>query len=152
MSGAYQLKKYFRLLAGYYGMLQISHLITLTWAGSVLFRTGQMPFPAQPPPGGWSAQALPYLLAMGILDAAAACLGICFAWSVISKGDLKLKIGLVSTTMALTSAGVFAVGTWAAGVWLRYPLSYFGMLLLSFPVFPLFWLLLTADQQQYYTK
>ena len=151
MGGAHQLKTNFRLLAGYYGLLQISHLITLTWAGSVLFRTGQMPFPAQPPPGGWTDQALPYLLAMGVLDAAAAGLGIWFARSVILKEDPKLKIGLVSTTMALTSAGVFAVGTWAAGVWLRYPLSYFGMLVLSLPVFPLFWRLLTADQE-YYTK
>lgn len=138
-------KKSLNLLTGYYGLLQISHLVTLIWAGSVLLRTGQVPFPAQPPPGGWQSQALPFLLAMGVLDAAAAGLGVYFAFSWHSHGRWKARVGLVSTSMALTSAAVFAAGTWAAGVWLQHPFSYFGMLVLSLPVFPLFWLLLTFE-------
>lgn len=138
-------KKSLNLLTGYYGLLQISHLLTLIWAGSALLRTGQVPFPAQPPTGGWQAQALPFLLAMGVLDAAAAGLGVYFAFSWHIHGRWKARMGLVSTTMALTSAGIFAAGTGAAGVWLLYPLSYFGMLVLSLPAFPLFWILLTAE-------
>jgi hypothetical protein len=141
-------RKNANLLAGYYGVLQISHLITLTWAGSVLLRTGQVPFPAQPPPGGWHAQALPFLLAMGLLDAGAAGLGVYFASSWLFHERWRVQVGLLSTAMALTSAGIFAAGTWAAGVWLQYPLSYFGMLVLSLPVFPLFWFLLTAESPQ----
>lgn len=126
------------LLMGYYGLLQLAHVITLIWAGSVRLQSGQMPFPAQPPPGGWHPQAFPFLLGMGVLDAGAAGLGLYFIWHVLRGKQVDYRLGLISLTMALTSAGVFAAGTWAAGVWQLYPVSYFGMLILSLPVFPLF--------------
>ena len=59
------------LFAGYYGILQSFHVLFLVRAGFILVKTGAIPFPAPPPELGWSTQVIPFLLAIGALDAAA---------------------------------------------------------------------------------
>jgi len=65
----------------YYGLLQSAHLITLLLAGLILLQTGEIPFPAPAPPGGWSSQAIPFLVGMGFVDVIAICLAFYFCFS-----------------------------------------------------------------------
>ena len=131
-----------KLLAGYYGLLQITHLIILSWAGMIYLSRGQMPFPAQPPAPGWQSQAVPFLAAMGAVDALAAGLGIIFAFQYFFCQRWLEKIGTISLTIALTSAAIFAVGTAASGAWSQHPVSYLSMVVAFFPAFVLYWLVL----------
>ncbi len=132
---------------GYYGLLQISHLVFLVRAGIIYGTGGEIPFPAPPPPGGWTSEVIPFLLAMGALDGIAAFLGIYTAYFSVFRDKLLSKPLLVSLVMALTSAGVFAVGTIASGAWAAHPLAY-GLLIVFFsPLFPLAYrLLFGADE------
>jgi len=74
-------RKLFRFLTGYYGILQTLHLIFLGRAGIILQQSGRVPFPASPPPGGWSSAVLPFFIGMASADFLAAVLGIYFAYS-----------------------------------------------------------------------
>ncbi|MDZ7844528.1 MAG: hypothetical protein U5K99_06995 [Anaerolineales bacterium] len=130
-----------RILTVYYGLLQLAHLGTLTAAGLAFLKSGSMPFPAQPPTGGWADQALPFLLAMGGVDAAAAALGVWFVVKYLIADVWKWKIGVISITSALTSAVIFAAGTGASGAWLEHPLAYGGMVLVFAPLFILYYYL-----------
>jgi len=134
-------------LTGYYGVLQVTHLLTLAWAGLYFLRAGVMPFPAQPPAGGWNEQVIPFLLALGALDAAAAALGIWFAVQRVIMGKWRVTAGLISGTMALTSALVFAGGTYASGAWWEHPGGYLGMVTAFAPLLPLY-LILIQDKRQ----
>jgi len=130
------------LFAVYYGILQSLHLLFLARAGFIMVDTGAIPFPAPPPEIGWSTQVIPFLLAMGALDAAAAFLGIFSTIVLVRKNQLESRPWMLSLVIALTSALIFAVGTFASGAWLDHPIAY-GILLVFFsPIFPLFIMIL----------
>jgi len=130
------------LFAGYYGILQSLHLLFLVRAGFILVKTGAIPFPAPPPELGWSTQVIPFLLAMGTLDAAAAFLGIFSSINLVRKNHLDSRPWMLSLVIALTSALIFAVGTFASGAWMDHPTAY-GILVVFFsPIFPLFIMIL----------
>ncbi len=130
------------LFAVYYGILQSLHLLFLARAGFILVNTGAIPFPAPPPEVGWSNQVIPFFLAMGGLDAAAALLGIFSVIILVRKNQFDSRPWILSLGIALTSALIFAVGTFASGAWMDHPIAY-GILIVFFsPIFPLFIMIL----------
>lgn len=127
----------FSFYLGYYGILQSAHLLSLVRAGYLYLTWGSMPFPAPPPDPGWQAQVVPFLLAMGAVDGAAALIGLLTAFQYFVRGNLLLKPLLVSLLIAVTSAGIFAVGTIFSGAWAAHPLQYLLLGVLFSPLFPL---------------
>lgn len=122
---------------GYYGILQGAHLLSLVRAGYLYLTWGSIPFPAPPPDPGWHAQVVPFLLAMGAVDGSAALIGLLTAYQYFVRGNLLLKPLLVSLLIAVTSAGVFTVGTIFSGAWAAHPLQYLLLVVLFSPLFPL---------------
>jgi len=134
--------KYFSFLAGYYGLLQTMHIVFLSRAGLLLLQTGSVPFPASPPPGGWNDAVLPFLMGMAAADVVAASLGIYFSFTLLLKNKLKPLVGIISLTIALSSAVVYLVGTLPTGAWIHNPISYLIVLLAFSPIIPLYFILL----------
>ena len=130
--------QWIKVLAGYYGFLQLAHLFFLGRAGLILYQTGSVPFPASPPPGGWPGEVLPFLMGMAAADVVAAGLGIYFSLSLIVKKQLRPLTGVISLTIALASAVVYMFGTLPSGAWLKNPISYLIVLVVFSPIIPLF--------------
>jgi len=131
-----------RYLTGYYGLLQITHLMVLGRASVIYAQSNVLPFPASPPPQGWSPQVIPFLFGLGAVDALAAGLGVYWAASSLlpHKRDDKFW-GQISLCAAISSALVFAVGMIATGAWLNHPQEYFGMAVAFTPVVFLFFVI-----------
>ena len=125
-------------LAGYYGILQVSHLTLISRAGWILVSTGKMIFPALPPADGWSPQVLPFLVGMGVLDAIAAGLGIYCVFSLFTRKHVDIRYWMTSLGIALTSAMIFTIGTINSGSWQEHPTAYGLLGVFFFPLFPLF--------------
>ena len=124
-----------RFLLGYFCLLQIAHLFFLSRAGLIVITEARYPFPASPPVGGWDDQVIPFLLAMGVLDALAAVLTLTAGYRFFIIDYSAKYLWLISLTAALTSAVIYTVGTWFSGAWHANPWEY-GLLV---PVFtPLF--------------
>ncbi len=135
-----------RNLTIYYGVLQSAHLLTLIRAGLIILQTGELPFPAPSPTGGWTPQAMPFLVGMGVVDALAISLALVFVYqSIVRKNELPL-IGIISMTIAIASAVLFAVGTFPSGAWSAHPLAYGLMVVLFAPVIPLYFMLLQTEK------
>lgn len=130
-----------RILIPYYGLLQSAHGVALLRAGWLLLRGGEMPFPAPPPPGGWSPQAVFFLLALGILDGFNILLALRFTAQFLRTGEHNNRLGLISLTIACASAMVFAIATGLSGAWFAHPWAYSLMGVLFLPVAWLFALL-----------
>jgi hypothetical protein len=133
--------KVFRYLVGFYGFLQTMHLFFLGRAGYILLKTGNVPFPAAPPPGGWDTVVIPFLMGMAAADVVAAGMGIYFAYSLFSNDKFKPLTGVISLTIALSSAIVYLIGTLPAGSWVHNPISYLIVILAFSPIVPLYVLL-----------
>jgi len=133
--------KVFRYLIGFYGFLQTMHLFFLGRAGYILLKTGNVPFPASPPPGGWDPVVIPFLMGMAAADVFAAGIGIYFAYSFYINDKFKPLAGLISLTIALSSAIVYLIGTLPAGAWGYNPISYLIVILAFSPIVPLYVLL-----------
>ncbi|RLE05920.1 MAG: hypothetical protein DRJ13_01145 [Bacteroidetes bacterium] len=134
--------KLFRYLVGFYGILQAMHLFFLGRAGYILLKTGRVPFPASPPPGGWNPAVLPFMMGMAAADVVAASLGIFFSSSLLIKKSFKPLVGIISLTIALSSAIVYLAGTLPAGAWDHNPMSYLIVVLAFSPIVPLYFLLM----------
>jgi hypothetical protein len=146
-----QAPKVIRWLAGYYGVLQSLHLLSLARAGWLVLRGGDIPFPAPPPPGGWPSTSLPFLLGMGMVDVFAITLGLVFVYKLFYKNEIAGLLGVVSLTIALSSGVVYLVGTIPSGAWQANWVGYLAILLLFGPVVPFFILFvryLGAQQEQ----
>ena len=129
--------KILRYLVGYYGLLQTTHLIFLARAGFIFLTAGRIPFPASPPPSGWSEAVWPFLLGMGAVDVVAASLGIYFSYRYLIKEELDLRAGLISLTIAVCSGIIYLFGTIPSGAWGANPISYLIVALAFSPVAPL---------------
>lgn len=130
-----------QLLIYYYGLLQCLHLAVLIRAGVILFFYHRAPFPILPPPGGWQEQTLPFMIGLGGTDVVGIILGLYFAYQRFTKGKTNHLLGLLSLTIFITGAIVFAAGTIAAGAWRAHPVAYWGMTILFTPVAILFFIL-----------
>lgn len=133
-----KLNKIYKWLIAYYGILQSLHILTLARAGGILFFSQLTPFPILPPVGGWSSQTMPFLYGLAGIDVIGILLGIIFAWRHLFKKNFKPILGLVSLTIFISGAVVFAAGTFPTGAWSAHPLSYWLMVLLFAPIIPLY--------------
>jgi len=134
--------KIFQLLIGYYGFLQSIHILLLARAGWFLLQNREIPFPAPPPPGGWTENALPFLLGMGLVDLFAIGLGLVFVYTYFFRKEAPYTLGLISVTAAISSGITYLVGTLPSGAWEANLLAYLAVLALFSPILPLFYFLL----------
>jgi hypothetical protein len=131
-----------RTLIAYYGILQSLHLVVLVRAGVILLLQGRFPFPILPPPGGWDPQIIPFMLGLGTTDLAGILLGLCFVYRSLIKGSFYRRQGVISLTIFITGAVVFAIGTLPSGAWAAHPIPYGSMAVLFLPTAILYaWLL-----------
>jgi multisubunit Na+/H+ antiporter MnhG subunit len=128
----------FRFLAGYYGLLQTLHLLSLARAGLIVLQGGTIPFPAPPPPGGWPLTSLPFLLGMGTVDVVAIILGLIFVYQLFARGRIRKTLGVISLTIALVSGVQYLIGTLPSGAWQENLVGYIVVLVVFSPVIPLF--------------
>ncbi len=138
--------KWLRYLIAYYGILQTTHLFFLGRAGIIMQQTGRVPFPASPPLGGWTNEVIPFLMGMAAVDVIAAGLGIYFSYFLIIKNRLKVLAGVISLTIALSSAVVYLIGTLPAGAWVHNPISYLIVLAAFAPIIPLYYYLIHENE------
>ncbi|MFO7944936.1 MAG: hypothetical protein R6U51_11620 [Anaerolineales bacterium] len=135
-----------RYLTGYYGILQIIHLMILGRASVIYAQSKVLPFPASSPPQGWSPQVIPFLFGLGAVDALAAGLGVFWAASILLTHKRVDNLwGQVSLCTAISSALVFAVGTIVTGAWLNHPREYYGMAVAFMPVVLLFFMTMFTE-------
>jgi hypothetical protein len=124
-------------LVVYYGLLEAVHLAVLAWAGLRLLRAGTLGFPAAPPPSGWAAQVMPFLIATAVLDALNVLLAWAFVYGYWARARWTWWVGGITLTATLYSAIVFCVGTVAGGAWQHRPAGYLAMAAAALPVIAL---------------
>ena len=134
-----------KFLIGYYGLLQTLHILVLIRAGAILLLEGGSPFPILPPPGGWVEQTMPFLVGLGITDSVGILLGMVFAGQFFVKKRFNRRLGVISLTMFITGAVVFAIGTFPSGAWADHTIAYGVMALLFIPTPILYTRLLTSN-------
>ena len=126
-----------RALVAYYGLLEMVHLVVLAWAGIRVLQSGALGFPALPPPGGWDAQVVPFLVATAVLDAVNVLLAWAFVYGYWTRARWAWWVGGITLTATLYSAVVFAAGTVASGAWQQHPVGYLALTVVALPVFAL---------------
>ncbi|MBW6465709.1 MAG: hypothetical protein K0B06_04310 [Brevefilum sp.] len=141
----FQNKPLIRTLIAYYGLLQSLHLVILVRAGVILLLQGRFPFPILPPPGGWDPQVMPFMLGLGTTDLAGILLGLCFAYRALITGAFYRRQGVISLTIFITGAVVFAIGTFPSGAWAAHPIAYGSMTVLFLPTVLLYARLLRSN-------
>lgn len=136
--------KWVKILIGFYGLLQSLHLLVLIRAGAILLFEGGFPFPILPPRGGWTPQTIPFLVGLGITDSIGILLGMIFAVQFFAKKRLNRRLGVISLTIFITGAFVFAIGTLINDAWAAHPLAYVSMAVVFLPTpFLFYWLLVS---------
>jgi hypothetical protein len=126
-----------RALVTYYGLLEAVHLAVLAWAGLRYLRSGALGFPAAPPPGGWAAQVVPFMIGTAVLDALNVLLAWAFVYGYWTRARWRWWVGGITLTAAHYSAIVFCAGTVAAGAWQHQPAGYLSMVVVFLPVIAL---------------
>jgi hypothetical protein len=124
-------------LVAYYGLLEAAHLAVLAWAGLRYLRTRALGFPAAPPPEGWDAQVVPFLVGTAVLDAFNVLLAWTFVYGYWRRARWRWWVGGITLTAALYSAIVFCAGTAASGAWQHRPAGYLSMVVAALPVIAL---------------
>ncbi len=134
--------KWKKVLISYYGILQTLHLLTLARAGWLILQGESYPFPILPPPEGWTQQSMAFLFGLAGTDVIGILLGIIFAGKFLINRKMNRLLGILSLTIFITGAIVFAVGTFSSGAWGAHPVGYGAMVPLFVPVPLLYvWLL-----------
>jgi hypothetical protein len=126
--------KQLKFLIVYYGMLQSLHLLVLIRAGFLLLQGETAPFPILPPPSGWQEQTMPFMFGLAGMDILGIILGIYYSFQTLFKKEHKPLLGILSLTIFISGAVVFAAGTYPSGAWTAHPLSYWSMVILFAPV------------------
>ncbi len=121
------------ILIAYYGLLQTLHLLVLIRAGIILLQGGEAPFPILPPPGGWGDQSMYFMFGLAGMDIVGIIFGIIFSYQALIKDMFISVLGILSLTIFLSGAIVFAAGTFPTGAWASNPISYWIMVVLFMP-------------------
>ncbi len=133
-----KINRFTKFLIVYYGILQSLHLLVLARAEFILWYSHMAPFPILPPPGGWAAEAMPFLYGLAGMDVIGILLGIIFSYQYLVNKKYKPVLGLISLTIFISGAIVFAAGTFPSGAWTAHPVSYWLMVILFAPIIPLY--------------
>ena len=131
------------LLVGYYGLLQLAHLMLLARAGLQLLSGGGIGFPAPPPSGGWQEQATHFLIGMGLVDAVNVPVSLLFVYGYFARAAWRDRVGTLALTISAYSAVAFLYGTAMSGAWADNLLDYFVVAFLFAPAVVLSALFLT---------
>lgn len=123
-----------KFLIAYYGFLQSMHLLVLIRAGFLLLQGKIAPFPILPPPGGWQVQTMPFMFGLAGMDVIGIVFGIYYSFKTLLKQKHIALWGILSLTIFISGAVVFAAGTYPSGAWAAHPLSYWSMVILFAPV------------------
>ncbi len=123
-----------KALIAYYGLLQSLHILVLIRAGLILLQGGEAPFPILPPPEGWADQSMGFMFGLAGMDILGIILGIYYSFQTLFKKEHKPLLGILSLTIFISGAVVFAAGTYPSGAWTAHPLSYWSMVILFAPV------------------
>ena len=87
---------------------------------------------------------MPFLVGLGITDSIGSLLGMIFTAHFFIKMRFNRRLGVISLTIFITGAIVFAIGTLINGAWTAHPLAYGSMAILFFPTpFLYYWLLVS---------
>lgn len=105
-----------RMLITWYALFQVLHFVVNALALAD-FAAGRAAFPALPPPGGWSSQAVHFFTAMAALDAVNALLTLLFVYAYFRRRPWRGWLGTVVLTVSLYAALVFDYTTLASGAW-----------------------------------
>jgi hypothetical protein len=133
------------ILIAYYAVLQSVHLVVLIRAGLLMLKGNQSPFPILPPPHGWDPQVMPFMLGLAAMDILGIILGLIFAYDSLFNGKQRTNLGILSLTIFISGAIVFAAGTLPSGAWSAHPTAYGIMGILFFPTVFLFVQLLISQ-------
>ncbi len=123
-----------RCLVYYFGIVQMLHLFTLIRALMIFKQKQILPFPALPPVSGWTTQSEFFLIGNGLIDALNIILSILFVSGYLQSKKWTDKTGLITLTILLYSAVIFAYGTVNAGAWTAHPFAYWSMALIYLPI------------------
>ncbi|MGE5682382.1 MAG: hypothetical protein ACM34K_16055 [Bacillota bacterium] len=129
-----------RVLVAWYGIFQIIHLVSLIRAAIALFQGGSFTFPALPPRNGWQPQAAYFLLGMGIIDTFNIIISLIFVYGYFTYARWRLTFGVLTLTVMMYSALIFAFGTIFTGAWKDNFVSYTILLIAFIPVIILYFL------------
>lgn len=121
------------ILITYYALLQSAHFVVLIRAGVLMLKGHQNPFPILPPLQGWHVQVMPFMFGLAAMDILGIILGLVFAYQALFKGKKRTILGIVSLTIFITGAVVFAAGTLPSGAWTAHPIAYGIMAILFIP-------------------
>lgn len=130
------------VLVGWYALFQTVHVVVNALALFAFLR-GDSAFPALPPPGGWSPQAIHFFTAMAAVDALNALLALLFAYGYFRHSGWWPWLGTVTLTVSVYAAILFDYVTLAAGAWTGQNFPGYLLINVAFlPVVVLFGLLL----------
>lgn len=119
-----QFSRFSKGLITYFGILEVTHLVALVWAGIIFIQTGDIGFPAPAPAGGWTKQAQYFLLANGIVDLINTFIAFVFVIAYFRGKIWCWWLGVISMTLSTYSAVLYTIGTGAANAWQNQPIGY----------------------------
>ncbi|NOZ50588.1 MAG: hypothetical protein GXP37_11155 [Chloroflexi bacterium] len=103
-------------LVAWYGFYQLIH-IGVNIQGLFQLSAGSITFPAPPPPGGWTDQAIAFFIPMASLDLFNAFLTMLFVYGYFTRRKWRWWLGIVTLTVSLYAAFLFNYATWASDAW-----------------------------------
>jgi len=80
--------KIFYYLTIYYSAFQTAHLISLIYAAIIFISTGELSFPALPPPENWNVQAKIFFIGNALID----FINIFITFIFVYKYFLRIKL------------------------------------------------------------
>lgn len=121
----------------WYGLYQFIHIF-VNVRGLWLLGQGGIDFPAPPPPGGWSEQALHFFIAIASLDLINALLTLLFVYGFLRQTRWRWQVGSATLSVSLYAALIFDYATIAGGAWTTANLPAY--LFINVTFLPVLWL------------
>jgi hypothetical protein len=106
-----------RLLVTAFGLYQLGHILSNIRGAFIFFDTGQIDFPALPPPGGWSVDMMNVFIDMASMDSLNAVASLIFVWAYFKKKPWRLWLGTLTLTLSVYAAILFNLSAYQAGAW-----------------------------------